>query len=379
MPITLTETALATNNILITYSGLSTLLNTNALVPGANYLITDRADNGIVIQAIDTNRLSIKANAIFYVPDFQNTLALNILGVWDSLLVTPINSASIFNGLVYKNITGINTASNPSVDTTNWVVQLKTIIGFPYYVKEIDEIHYNFVLDSILKRTDKRNNTVYNFTSNFQWGNNNVNNNFVINKSSSNIINQKGILSFNIIFGGGILSLNNTFIGQLTDTEIGVNCSLTITGTSVISKCSFLADMSVLINNLNFNNKRLSTGFSDFDKTIDMSLPANFSSNILDLNAITTSNYVGIFKLINTTALNISKIINTPIHNFKFYCNSTFTANFVHTIIGSSVSDNLVSDAGLTNLMIGRADGSDFIEYKRDGNLNVRQNIVQLM
>jgi len=103
-----------------------------------------------------------------------------------------------------------------------------------------------------------------------------------------------------------------------------------------------------------------------------------FSAGTLTIPAFL--NYVGEFTLINNSGQNIDKIVNLPTNHktSKFKVEAGNTQTFSHTAIGSSVADNLVSDAATTNSIIGRANGSDVIEYEKSGTLNLRTNIVKL-
>jgi hypothetical protein len=91
----------------------------------------------------------------------------------------------------------------------------------------------------------------------------------------------------------------------------------------------------------------------------------------------TNLNYVGVFTIINNTGQTITKIVNLPAsHKVRFYVENGNTQLFSHTTIANPAVNLLVSDAAAVNTIVGRADGSDFIEYELSGRKNRRYNAV---
>jgi microcystin degradation protein MlrC len=64
-------------------------------------------------------------------------------------------------------------------------------------------------------------------------------------------------------------------------------------------------------------------------------------------------------------------------HKNTFSPVATQTATFQHTLVAGAVTGNLLCDApSSANLITGRTNGSDFIEYETSGDLNIRTNLV---
>ena len=86
-------------------------------------------------------------------------------------------------------------------------------------------------------------------------------------------------------------------------------------------------------------------------------------------------NYAGVITLINNGGQTITKIDDTSaVHVIRYIVETGLSQTFSHTAIGVAAADDLVSDAAAANIIVGRANGGDFIEYERTGNLNVRTN-----
>ena len=225
--------AIPSNFITVTWAQLNTLITTNALIPNADYHVTD-AEFGstpiiltnIYIKALTTNTVSQTGQGYFYNADYQGvgnysgiTGFAGQLGVWTSALVTALNSVVIWNNFQYKNITGANGITNPSVDAVNWVV-------LPYsatngYIVDVSFISYNATTNRILLRTDKFGNSVERAVVNarnslnfFKWGSDDVKQNLVSKNSILANCNTKtaGLLSF---FGNTVQNDSEVLLGDL--------------------------------------------------------------------------------------------------------------------------------------------------------------------
>jgi hypothetical protein len=194
------------NYISVTYSSLSSLISTNAVQIGQNYLISNAiflvnttdiyaSENvPIMVKGIATNGVSLEGSGIFLNADYQQDgdysgvsgFVANI-GVWTASLTPVANDVCMWNNFHYKNLTGANGVANPNLDTTNWVLLSKSVTNG--YIQEIDFILYNQDTNRIIFREDKRLNQVdkndsygddnYETFALFQWGNDNVQNNIV--------------------------------------------------------------------------------------------------------------------------------------------------------------------------------------------------------
>jgi hypothetical protein len=130
--------------------------------------------------------------------------------------------------------------------------------------------------------------------------------------------------------------------------------------------------------NINFNNvtkqyinKKYRVGYSNWEYTLTAS---DMALGVLTIPIAEA--YNGIFTLSGITSI-VSSIVNLSAnHRSKFIITPTETNQFLHTLIGVAVANNMVSDAGITNTLIGRIDGGDYIAYEKSGNLNQRVDIV---
>jgi hypothetical protein len=176
----------------ITEEGLSTLINTDTLIPGAFYQITDPSRDpklkDYIIQATSLNTTSSYGAGNYWVCDYQGNgtytgsgLTGNTLGLWSGDLtpvpVPLIGDACIYNNLHYVNLTG-SYGDEPGSDA-NWE-ELPLDITNGYICEQ------NFVLFQgvgfVIRRSDQRGNVVDfslagkggdSFDS-FGWGNNNI-------------------------------------------------------------------------------------------------------------------------------------------------------------------------------------------------------------
>lgn len=261
------------NFVEITYAALQSLKDgsPSAMVTGTNYKITDRGDAGIIVRAIDTDQLSLNGLFIAKNPDWQNTGGL-FLGTWHSGLAPLVGELVNWNGYHYENLTGANGASNPVIDTTNWVQLAKTDLS---YITEIDTCEYDFDNDWFQLRTDKRGNSggrtyqqevdsaIGDPIEAFQWGNDSVINNkfkgsYIGNTNnhwSSFKNNEVGVNGYLAGFttSGEALVNNNTL---LNDAVIN---SVTLAAGSYISGNTFCSDSTMVTINLAAN-----AGIEDF-------------------------------------------------------------------------------------------------------------------
>jgi hypothetical protein len=209
----------------------------------------------------------------------------------------------------------------------------------------------------------------------------------------SNILTGGSILSYDSLIGstlisrnnlenGGTLTLNTINSAEISFCSIGYS-GLQITGASVGSKimnCSFQNASSVVIASLTtiINGKTISNGFSDFETSLDMSDVAIYNLASKTLTIPTAFSYCGIFTLTNTSSYIIKKIVNTSsFHNSTFKPNNAQIVSFEHTLVSSAVANDLLCDApSSTNILTGRTNGCDFIEYQNSGNLLLRFNLV---
>lgn len=373
----LTTDTTPTNNITsVTYSEAQTLITNSGLIAGEHYLISDKADAGIILLAVSTNQFSLEGQGIFLNPDFQNVYGSNV-GVWHSGLVGLVlgTSVVIWDGLHYESVTGaVGTA--PSGDVVNWVLVPKSAAD---YIEEVDFILYDFDNDAIFERHDKRGNKWNpSYITSFQAGNDQTLGNVVSHQSDVNIINQRGLITNNTFAGtnNGYLIADNNFTGFFRNNYLK-DTNITIEGTATVEVCNIqLTSGSIVFETgVLHQNKTINDLGSTFEADLDMDDAAIYTANQLTIP--TTLNYIGIFTLRNNGAVTIDKITNLPsTHKVRFYVQAGNSKLFSHTTITNPAVDLLVSDAAAINIIVGRADGSDFIEYELSGRKNRRYNAV---
>lgn len=122
-----------------------------------------------------------------------------------------------------------------------------------------------------------------------------------------------------------------------------------------------------------YNGKKYRKGYSNWEYTLT---PLDFALGVLTIPI--GQEYNGLFTISGLTPADIiMKIVNASAnHRSRFVPLPTQSNAFFHTPIAGAVANDMVSDAGVMNTLIGRLNGCDFIEYERSGDLNQRTNIV---
>lgn len=374
-----TSTLPPSSFISVSYSEAQTLIAANDLEVGSHYLIEDKADLGIILLATSTNTFSLEGQGIFLNPDYQNVFTNNV-GVWHSAIAGLVANTSIviWKGLQYLSLTGLAGLA-PDIVGLNWSLISKTA-NPEEYIKEVDYIHYDFNSDAITLRQDLRNNSwCPNLITTFQAGNNLVTDMTILGAGDINIYNQRGTITGCLITSGGKLTASNDFTGVFSNNKIFKNF-IVIKDTISVSNCTINSSIPNITNitfenAVTFDSKTIDHLSSTFNAELDMT--SDFAAGSLTIPS--QLNYVGIYTLENASGSNISNILNLATgFRTRFYVEAGNTQNFVHLPIAGSANNDLVSDAGVTNTITGRTNGSDFIEYERAGNLNRRYNAVIL-
>lgn len=397
MPITkneIVDTGIEFTNI--AYATLNAAKNLSLLIPGNYYNITDRADAGIIVQATSGNTVSLQGTGLYLVPDFQDvgTYTTTPLPkgtnrkVWSlaEQAGTPFVDGDIvfWDGIMYQVIDdSLFDTNNPNLNASAYEALTKNITNG--YVLEVDAIIYDFVNDIILERADKRGNVIrsndaINF---FQWGNDVV----TLCMGYFNCINNRGSLS-------GLTFTQTANLSEISEFNLGVvsNCSFEIgninlsirlgasgaMSDSIMKTTVFEPGTSIIIDSDDVFQGEMDSFRSSFSANLDMTDPTIFSAGVLTIPL--ELNYIGEFILTGNTGQTITKIVNLPtIHKVtRFYVEAGNTQSFQNVAVAGAIADILNADAVVTNAIIGRADASDFIEYERSGDKNVRTNIVKL-
>jgi len=403
MPITTTETSFDGLKITsVPYSVLEAARSASLLTVGDLYLITDKADAGIIVDVSAPNKISLRAKGLFLVPDFQNvgTYTTTPLAKGTNQKVWSLSEQSgapyadgdivFWNGIMYQVIDDtLFDTNSPDLNASAYEALTKNVDNG--YILEPDVIIYRFEDDTILERQDKRNNKISGYAQiQFQWGNNLCSGNVTHGYNSIIVcVNSKGTVKDNIVINGDI-NLDNTHLGSLINNRFtapfGVSCSLN-SGISV-QYCIFdNIVVAVLDPSVSYEFKTANLTFSDFAAELDMSDSAIFSGGVLtvplDTMILNNKSHIGIFILNNNSGQVINKItgwgtLSTDRKKVVFKCADSITQSFQHTSIALLTADELCADAVSLNVIVGRTDGSDFIEYERSGIINVRTNIVKL-
>jgi hypothetical protein len=120
-------------------------------------------------------------------------------------------------------------------------------------------------------------------------------------------------------------------------------------------------------------NKTVQQGYSNWDELLDFTDPSIWDSitGVLTL-PFTYFKFVGFYNVTNWSGVPVNKIVYSPLY-FPFSVNPILgqTLDVDHTAIAGAVADNMVSTSAGTVFLIGRANGGDYVEYTKSGNLLV--------
>lgn len=199
------------------------------------------------------------------------------------------------------------------------------------------------------------------------------------NINSNTILVTSSILLFSVhaqvTINGNILSQGGSIVIGSTLVALSINNNRISNNVQVIFPLPApLVDAGV------YDGFVSESGFSNFELTVDMSDPLLYDVPTKTLLLPPNVFFFGRFKLINSTGKIIEKITNIPFVNEPvFFPQPTEDVTFQHKLIGVAVADELVCDApGSANTLIGRIDGTDFIQYRQSGTLRERTNLVLL-
>jgi len=322
------------SRINLPYNEALELSSSSRIIAGQQYLITDKADLGIIVTGSqDPTKFETSAIGGFLNADYQNIgnyeNIQNITGfskqdnygIW-----TPATANSLINGDIFifnNDIWQVTAdgdidrsgAGDPISDSGPYYRFLKNnfLTERVGYIQEWDNIEYDFDDDNILWRSDKRGNKINNYSiSYFQFGNN----------SQVNIRVNKSCF---------INNLNST--GNISDINISNNCGVDISNSNgnyysldfsngyyiIVLNSDITHSNNIYSNSFEFNfdanttyqSKELSNSYSTFDADYDCT-----STDTIDLINI---NYAGILKLFTTSGSypEIKNIFNASLKNIK--------------------------------------------------------------
>lgn len=201
----------------ITNVALIALCNANTAIKGQLYKIIDcPLAEGVIVQAISTNQVSLQGIGSFYnadyqlVGDYSGVVGfVGAMGVWTiTVQVVVAGNVVIYNNAHYVNLTG-NWGAFPTGDAVNWAILPQTVTNG--YIVETDEVRYDLANNYLLYRADKRGNEVERFEKGadnslqrFQWGRDRVTMNKVFGNSLMLCTNSVNIFKGNILYSSNL-------------------------------------------------------------------------------------------------------------------------------------------------------------------------------
>lgn len=212
-----TDVSIISGIIDITNAALIALCNANTAIKGQLYKIIDcPLAEGVIVQAISTNQVSLQGIGSFYnadyqlVGDYSGVVGfVGAMGVWTiTVQVVVAGNVVIYNNAHYVNLTG-NWGAFPTGDAVNWAILPQTVTNG--YIVETDEVRYDLANNYLLYRADKRGNEVErvekgadNSLQRFQWGRDRVTMNKVFGNSLMLCTNSVNIFKGNILYSSNL-------------------------------------------------------------------------------------------------------------------------------------------------------------------------------
>lgn len=368
--------------VIDTYTNINALISTNSINVGWKYLISDRADLGILLDGTSTNSLSLQGSGGFLNPDFQDigdysgVSAVTGIAkgtnqkVWfDGNEVTYANGDIVFwNGLHYQ-VTNDATfdGNDPETNNSAYTTLAKTDANVGY-ISSWDFVEFSFEVSNpiaaIIVREDNLRNRVVTSWFNFQWGNELVRENVFETGivGAVTIINQRGTVQWNTINNSSSLTLTNDFEATFLGNTLTERVDITLGNSSGnnITNCTFGGAQNIFLPDEEANKKTSVTGFSNFECTVDV-------TGLTTLDITAANNYCGIINLTGGATEGINEITNFPTQ-FPFTLNfPTITA---FTITGASTA--IITDDQIalpTATFIGNGTNGDFITLQ-SGTIN---------
>ena len=351
--------------ISLTNAQLLTLINTNTVVAGQFYLVTDAlgTDGGVIVQGSAINGSSVNGTGLYYNADYQSvgtyTPPVSILPATNNIWWNPAppnpappvfgaNNVVIWNNTHYRNNTNTwQTALGitPDADPVVWTPLAKSSANG--YIRVADHVRYNVLTNRVVYRADSLgnevdwfNNGVNDSIADFQWGRNQVTNNKIRSNSYMVATNSYTVFNANelsenstindttglVAIGAGSVSRNKLSNGS-NITNVRVFDTLQIadnfldTGSSILTG---ICTQTTINNNRAYTNGKI---------RIDNSSQLTFDNNFVSAN--------GEFRIENNTPPSLVqycevsditaryRLLNENLQNKK--CRTGFS-NFATTI-----------------------------------------------
>ena len=378
-----------------TNANLLTLINNSQVVVGQFYQITDaifittyQADQEnvpVVVHGISANSVSLDGKGTFLNADYQQVGNYSGVvgfgankGVWlPSVAIYVAGDVVMWNNLHWVNLTGLNTGANPKNDNVNWSLLSKSVTNG--YIQEVDFVTYDVQANTIRSRKDKRNNYVENnFATNvlrlqtfdvFQWGNNKVAYNQVLDNSLIECRNYTNIGGSDLIkedevgYFANVL-LNNSYI--LDQTEGGIFGNIKMNHLTNSSKVILSSDFKGVFSDCILEQSSITILTKDIDDVIINSSFFNSSAVIRLTN--TLAGYRG--NVLKNSDVNMPDMKGTFIENNL--TNSTLGILIVQPT--GSISNNIISNSRIEGTAIPNvADVNGLIGYNY-----IEDSVVQI-
>lgn len=335
-----------TNFISVTFAQLTTLINTNAIIPDQDYEIVD-AEFGstpiiptkVYVQGITNDSVSIAGNGIFYNADYQTVgdysgiVGFNSqLGIWDQALVPVQNDVVIWNNFHYINLTGVNGLNAPSIDLVNWLVLPLTNTNG--YILEVDKVEYNQNNNWIMSRRDRR----YNFVERMMSKTENSLNFF---KWGDDLVFFNSVEKFSVFNNCNVKILTSISYNEITNSEVLIRKGTGYMYVQVLSQNTFNNSFFDSHNKLDF----LQRNFAENSQLVVDAV--SFRDNRVHTSAVTISNSLGLF----SRNVFVNSTIDIQSNTLDITRNTVNTGLFrvLNDNLGE-IKGNLIESGGIINI-----------------------------
>jgi hypothetical protein len=336
--------------IALTYAQLLTNITNSTLIAGQMYSITNAIfiqttgeTTSVFLTATSTNNLGSAGHGLFYNADYQGTGNYSgvsgfvaQLGIWKGSLTPVIGDVVIWNNFHYKNISGNN--SVPNLNPLDWTLLTKS--ATTGYIIEICSIEYNLNTNSIIQRSDLRQNVIENNISTFisvgiegfqffQWGSNDTKSNNVNSEGAIKNCNNVYSTLSNMVQSGGIIDV------QSGSTLSGVGA--TIQENCIKEHSKLIVKKEVTALTFTYND------LSEANITTIEKLGDPFIEGIITKNQFSQSNLsLAPCSSLSTIKSNRFKsVVGTIINDFGSFSFNEFVSSEAFNIDISNVGDNI--------------------------------------
>jgi hypothetical protein len=152
--------------ISVTKAQLDTRISGSTLVPGSFYKITDRGDQGILVQATSANTITNFGVRYMLVPSTYEAVVdgsgNDWIGVWSANKSAAAGQLAIWGGLVWTNTSGnIGTADDQAtLSAADWTLITKAANPNVQYMPKQFSINYDYANDWIDRQWDEDGNVM---------------------------------------------------------------------------------------------------------------------------------------------------------------------------------------------------------------------------